>query len=181
MTQTGDTFKYYSQHKKIEEDLSFEVQLSKGYFGALFIVRLFLLTLVCMTNSAQEGVTNLFLGHWQQCRGPGLDYFYFSASSHRSLLRAPGYSCIINDIMPVTILPSNPACVFHTHQSMTTTFFHMASGAEKQLIILLTLIIVVRSSWAVAVAWFQAVVCSHYVAKPEVRKQSLSWCVLLIL
>lgn len=39
--------------------------------------------------------TMLFLGRWQQRRGPGLDYFYFSASSHRSLLRAPGHSALL--------------------------------------------------------------------------------------
>lgn len=32
-------------------------------------------------------------------------------------------SCIINDTMPVTILPSNPACVFHPHQTVITTLF----------------------------------------------------------
>lgn len=79
----------------VQSDFVEEVDKLEGwYFRMLFFVRLVLLTLACRTNSTQEGETSLFLGHWQQRRSPGLD-FYFSASSHRRLLRAPGHSALL--------------------------------------------------------------------------------------
>lgn len=158
-------------HNIIEEN-------SRGYLRMLSIVKLLSLTLNCRTKLDQKSITKLFLGHWQQCRGPGLDYFYFSASSHRSLLRTPGDSALLMHYQwyhaghHLTLQPS--LCIPHSPDHDNHIF---SKGVWYRNT--LTLIFIVRSSWAVAVAWFQAVVGSHYVAKPEVRKRKSSWWVFL--
>lgn len=82
VNDTGCAFKYYSQYNIITEVVNFRSIVVKNVFRG---GRLSILTFVSKTNSAQEGVTSWILGHWQQCRSSGLDYFHFSATSHRSL------------------------------------------------------------------------------------------------